>query len=205
MLATIAKCFLGQFADLRLHALHESRQVGMSFRPDVVDLLADDRPFLHAFSRGGYFQRVLLHGTDEMTNGVGKRIHQQRRRGDDQQEADDHQNGRGEPLLPADPAGEPLMQRIQRDRQDDRPDHQRQEWRKDLVAQHRECANQTGANQHIQQRRDDARCSNSASGCGSGFMGFVLSRGSAGHPQRTRGMATMRRKMGHFWCHSSFS
>ena len=150
MLATNAKCRPSQFTCLRLHALNESRQVGMSFRPDVVNLLADHRPFRHALSRGGYCQRVVLHGVDEITNGVGKRIHQQRRRDDDQQDADDHQNGRGKPLLAAYPAGEPLMQRIHRDRQDNRPHHQRQEWRKDQVAQHRQCANQTGANQHIQ-------------------------------------------------------
>jgi hypothetical protein len=64
-------------------------------------------------------QSVLLHSADEMTSGVGKRIQQQRHWSDDQQKADDYQNSRGEPLLPAESAGEPLMKRIQRNRKDD--------------------------------------------------------------------------------------
>ena len=37
---------LRQVADLRLHALHQRRQVGVRLRPDGVHLLADDRPIL---------------------------------------------------------------------------------------------------------------------------------------------------------------
>jgi hypothetical protein len=66
--------------------------------------------------------------------------------------ATDDENGRGDPLPAAGPAGEPAMERVHRDRQDGRPGRQRQERRKDLVAQNGQGGDQTGANQDIQQR-----------------------------------------------------
>jgi hypothetical protein len=119
------------------------------FGPNVVDLFPDDRPVLYARSRCRYLQCVLLYGPDEIVNGASKGVHQDRSRCDDQEAATDDHNGRGEALFSADPARERPVQWVERNRQNERPGHQRQERRKDDVAQPGQHADQPGPNQHI--------------------------------------------------------
>jgi hypothetical protein len=56
-------------------------------------------------------------------------------------------------LPAADPARQHLVQRANCDSEDQGPDHQRQERRKDLVAERREREDQAGADQHVEQHR----------------------------------------------------
>jgi hypothetical protein len=100
-------------------------------------------------------QRVVLHGADKIMNGAPKGIHQQHGRGDDEEDAADHHNGRGDSLLAAHRVGERSMQGIERDGQDERPHHQRQERRKDDVAERRQDSDEPGTNQYIQQTGRD--------------------------------------------------
>ena len=144
-------CFR-QFAYLWLHALHQRRQVRMGLRPNVVDLLADDRPCLDTGTRGWNLQRVVLHVVDQLLHRIAKRTHQHRRRHDDQHDANDDQQGCGQSLLAPDLAGQGLVERIERDGQDQRPDHQGQERGQDLVAKHGHGEDQAGTDQDIQQR-----------------------------------------------------
>ncbi len=125
----------GQLADLRLHALDEPGQVGVGAGPEVVDLLADDRPTPNALSRGRDVQGVLLHGTDEVVKRAAERVQEHRGRRDDEDASADDDQGRGQALAPPHPPSEPSMQGIEGDGQDDRPDHQGQEGREDDVAQ----------------------------------------------------------------------
>ena len=122
----------------------------MCLRPSVVDLAAHDRPVLDALPRCRYLECVVLHGPDKIMDGASKRVHQERSRHDDQQEASEYQDGRGEALFPTNPACKRSVQRIERDGQDDRPGHQRQEGCKDDVAKHRQYSDQAGANQYIE-------------------------------------------------------
>ena len=141
-----------QFANLWLHALHQRRQVRMGLRPHVVDLLADDRPGRDPGARGWNLQRIVLHVVDQLTHRIAKRTHQHRRRHDDQHDANDDQQGGRQSLLAPDLAGQELVERIERDGQDQRPDHQVQERGEDLVAQYGHGEDQAGTDQDLQQR-----------------------------------------------------
>ena len=142
-----------KLADLRLHALHERRQVGMRLRPDRVDPLADDRPVLDTRTRRGDLQRVIPDTVHELLHRVGERSHEHRGRRHDQRRAGERDQGRRQALLAAEPARQPLVKRINGDGQDQGPDHQRQEWRKDLVAQHRQYEYQARTDQHVEEQR----------------------------------------------------
>ena len=122
--------------------------------------LADDRPCLDPGTRGWNLQRIVLHVVDQLTHRIAKRTHQHRRRHDDQHDANDDQQGGRKSLLAPDLAGQGLVERIERDGQDQRPDHQVQERGEDLVAQHGHGEDQAGTDQDIQQR-DANRCSSS--------------------------------------------
>ena len=142
-----------QVADLRLHFLHERRQVGMRLRPVGVHLLADDRPLRHARAGRRDLQRVVLDGVHVILDRVCDRGHQ-RRRGCDDQHRSRECDQRGREALPAaDPARQHLVQRVQCNGEDQRPDHQSQERREDPVAECREREDQAGANQHVEQHR----------------------------------------------------
>ena len=84
---------------------------------------------------------------------IAQRTHQQRRRRYDQRDAHDDQQGGGQSLLAPDLAGEKLMERIERDGQDQRPEHQGQKRGENPVAQQDHGEDQTGADQDLQQRR----------------------------------------------------
>src|SRR6185295_13735118 len=99
----------------------------MCLRPKVVELVAHDWPVLDALPRCRYLECVVLYGPDKIMDGASKRVHQYRSRHDDQHEASEYQNGRGEALSPANPACKRSVQWRERDSQDDRPGHQRQE------------------------------------------------------------------------------
>ena len=89
---------------------------------------------------------------DQLLHRIAKRTHQHRRRHDDQHDANDDQQGGRQSLLAPDLAGQGLVERIERDGQNQRPDHQVQERGEDLVAQHGHGEDQAGTDQDIQQR-----------------------------------------------------
>ena len=108
----------------------------------------------------------------------------------------DH-DGRGEALLAADPACERSVQRIERDGQDERPDHQRQERREDDVAKPRQHSDQPGTNQHIEKAgRDDGIVPLAGLALGSGSIAMCAPTGP-GHAASIVPRASERR------CHSS--
>ena len=69
-----------------------------------------------------------------------------------------HQHSGRQALLAAHSAREHLMQRIQGYGQNQRPDHQRQEGRKNPIAERYHRDDQPGANQDIEQSRGYAVC-----------------------------------------------
>ena len=141
---------LGQVADLRLHALHQCRQIGVRLRPERVHLLADQRPVGDAFSWRRHLERVVLHVVDQSLHRVAERVHQRRGRHDDHDDAEQHEQRRGQSLAAADLRGHRLVQGIERDGQDQRPDHQGQERREHLKAEHGQGQDEAGANQDIE-------------------------------------------------------
>ena len=68
-----------------------------------------------AFPRCGELECVLLHGAHELVDGAAERVHQLCRRRDDEQDAAADDDRRGEALLAADLAGQPSVQRIERE------------------------------------------------------------------------------------------
>ena len=147
------ECRFREVADLRLHALHQRRQVGMRLRPVGMDLLADDRPLLHAGARRGNLQGVVLDGLHVFLHGIGQRSHQHRRGRDDQHRGRERDQGGRQALLAAEPARKHLVEGVQGDGEDQCPDHQRQERREDPVAQRRKGEDQAGADQHVEHLR----------------------------------------------------
>ena len=90
---------LCDFADLRLHALDQSRQVVVRRRPDRIELLADDGPRRDSVARGRDLERVLLHVDDQLTHRVAQRAHQHGGWHDDQGDAEENHDRRCKPLL----------------------------------------------------------------------------------------------------------
>jgi len=89
----------------------------------------------------------------ELLQRVGERSHEHCGRRHDQRRAGERDHGRRQPLLAPEPASQPLVKRINGDGQDQGPHHQRQEWRKDLVAQHRQYEYQARTDQHVEEQR----------------------------------------------------
>jgi hypothetical protein len=142
---------LGQVAKLRLQALHHRGQVGMRLRPEAMDLLPDDRPLRNARWRGGHLQRVVAHLVRDVVDGVTQLEHERRGGNPDQDDPAQHHRGGREPLSASHPAGEHLVRRIERHRQDQRPHHEGEERREDLVAQHRHDDQHPGTDEDIEQ------------------------------------------------------
>ena len=134
--ATMPSADLREVADLRLHALHQRRQVGMRLRPERMELLADDRPFRDARARraesAGYCPARLAR--IPAPNRPSEPISTARGRHDQHGAEERDQRGR-QALLAAEPARQPGAADTC-DGQDQCPDHQGQERREDPVAQH---------------------------------------------------------------------
>ena len=148
---------LGQGADLRLQALDERRQILVGSRPCGVNLLADDRPFGDARRGRGNHQRVVAHAVDQVVQRVAQRAHQHGGRQDDDHDAHERQQRRCKPLPSAHLSRQLLVRRIQRDRQDQRPRHQADEGRKDLVAEDRQGQHQSCPDQDVHQPLGQSR------------------------------------------------
>ena len=150
---------LGEVADLRLQALHQRRQVGVRPRPDRVDLLADDRPFGDARSRRRNLQRVVSARRGSAA-APSRRANSSARRWARRSAATPSSaiSVAASPCRP--PIVAPaLVQRIQGDGQDQRPDHQGQEGREDPVAQQRQRQDQRrrGSGRRAAATRSSAR------------------------------------------------
>ena len=140
---------LREVADLRLHALHQRRQVGVRLRPERMQLRADDRPVGHGVTRRRDLERVGLHVVNESLHRVAQRTHEHGGRHNDQRDAENHDQRRGKPLPPADLAGNKLVHGIQRNGQDQCPQQQGQERRDGPVAQQRQGQHQADADEDI--------------------------------------------------------
>ena len=116
-----------------------------------MQLFADERPFLDICTRGWDLQAVVLYVTDQGVNGIAKGTHQDDGWRHQQHEASEHQQRRGAALFAAHFVGQDLMQGIDSDRQDQGPEHQGKEGRKDLVAQHDHGEDQASTNQDVKQ------------------------------------------------------
>ena len=148
-----AQCSFREVADLRLHALHQRRQVGVRARPERMHLLADHGPLGHAIARRRDREGVRLHVADQLMHRVAQRAHQQRRRRDDQDDAEEHQDGRRKPLLAPHLRRESLVQWVQRDCQDHGPGREGQERREDLVAEHGHDQDEAGPDEYVEESR----------------------------------------------------
>ncbi len=144
---------LGEVADLRLHALHQCRKIGVGLRPEGMHLLPDQWPAGDAFSRRRYLQGVVLDVVDEAPYRVAERAHERGGRHHDDHDSQQHQQRRRKPLTATQLRGDRLLQGIETDGQDQRPGHEVQERRKHLKAQHDDGQDQAGANQDVQKER----------------------------------------------------
>ena len=82
---------------------------------------------------------------------VAQRTHQHGGWHDDQGDAEENHDRRCKPLLSSDLGREVLVQRIERDGQNQGPDHQGQERREDLIAKHDQCQDEAGTDEYVQQ------------------------------------------------------
>ena len=123
----------------------------MGLRPPGVNLFADERPLGYTGTRGRNLQRIVLDTLNETLQGVGQRAQQHGARRHNHDRADDRDDRRRQSLLFPHPACERLMQRVDRNRQDQRPDHQGQEGREDPIAQQDNGQNKAGADQDVEQ------------------------------------------------------
>ena len=132
MLATNAERRLGQVADLRLQALHQRRQIVVRLRPERVDLLADQRPLGDACARRRHLQRVVLHVVDQVA-APSRRASSSAPRSARRSATTPSRTSSvaGQPCRPPIFAASDWCSGIQRDGQDQRPDHQAQEGRED--------------------------------------------------------------------------
>ena len=143
---------LGEVADLRLHALHECGQIVVRLRPECVHLLADQRPLGDACSWRRHLERVVLHVVDEPVHRVAERVHQRRGRHDDHDDAEQHEQRRGQSLTAAELCGHRLMQGIESDGQNQRPGHEAQERGEHLKAEHDQGQDEAGANEDVEKQ-----------------------------------------------------
>ena len=132
-------------------ALDQCRQVGVRRRPDRMQLFADHGPRRDGVGRSRDLERVFLHVDDQLMHRVAQRTHQHRGWHDDQGDAEEDHDRRRKPLLASDLVGKVLVQRIERDGQNQGPDHQGQERREDLVAKHDQRQDEAGTDEHVQQ------------------------------------------------------
>ena len=99
----------------------------------------------------GNHERVVPYAIDQLIHRIAERTGQQHRRRDDQAEAEKDDQGGGKPLPAANPVRQHLVQRIEGDRQDQCPQHHRQERRKEVVAQQHERKHEAGTDENIEQ------------------------------------------------------
>ena len=133
-------------------ASSRSEQAGRCTRPTRTHR-ASRRP--RATSRcpraGPGSRAALLHVDDQLMHRVAQRAHQHGGRHEDQGDAEEDQDRRGQSLLSSHLVRKVLVQRIERDRKNHRPDHQRQERREDPVAKHDQRQDEAGTDEHVQQ------------------------------------------------------
>ena len=144
---------LGQVTDLRLQALDQRRQVGRAPVANTAWIFSPDHAAIRrrpacgggicsVFCCTSSISRCTESPSEFTSTAVGTTI---------SATPSSVISVAAQPLPPAHPGGQRLVQRIQRDGQDQRPDHQHQEGREDPVAQHHQGQDQAGANQHVEQ------------------------------------------------------
>ena len=146
----------GEFADLRLLALHKGGQIVVRLAPHGVELFADDGPARDGRGRGRDLQCVLLHGLDQGPDGVTQRTHQQGDRHDENCDPEQRQQSRGEPGPSAEKGGDAQVQGVEGHREDQGPDREREEGGQNAVAEQRQREENGGADQHIEQAAGEA-------------------------------------------------
>ena len=115
MLATKASDAFAEVADLRLHALHQCRKIGVSLRPERMHFRPDHGPFGDAFSRRRYLQGVVLDVVDEAPYRVAERAHERGGRHHDDHDSQQHQQRRRKSLAATQLRGDRLLQGIETD------------------------------------------------------------------------------------------
>ncbi|MNJ63702.1 hypothetical protein D3C77_596200 [compost metagenome] len=119
--------------------------------PDAVERRADQRPVADVQGRWRYFDDLVFEALDAQPDRLGHRGAEQAQGADQARQADNHQNSRRPAGAVAKDAGQTLVQGVEGDGQDYRPEHQAQEWLEDLEAEHHQYRNQSCSDQNIQQ------------------------------------------------------
>mgnify|MGYP003693835619 CR=1 FL=1 len=99
MPATAPSTQIASFTDLRLHALHECRKVGVCLRPERMDVRADDGPSFHTRAWSRNLHGVGLDALHEFLRRVAQRTHQQARRHHEERHTNENDQ-RGRQSLP---------------------------------------------------------------------------------------------------------
>jgi hypothetical protein len=113
--------------ELRRELLREAGQVGCRPLPVLVQRLAHHRPARDRLGRLRNLETALLDRCHGALDGVGNRDAHEADRHDQDEDGEQHDQGRGATILAAQPGLEPALQRVDRDRQDHRPEHQVEE------------------------------------------------------------------------------
>ncbi|MNF84633.1 hypothetical protein D3C84_670040 [compost metagenome] len=149
----------GQFAqqaeaetfDLRDVFGCEPGKIGGRLLPQCIHLVTYQRPLRHRLRRRRNSHALLLDDAHRTFHGIGNRRAQQVDRHHQDDDRHQHDHRRNAAVLLPQRASESLLQRIQRDRQDHRPQHQVTERAEYLETEQHQHNNQSGADQHIQQ------------------------------------------------------
>ena len=113
--------------------------------------LAHERPAGHRVRWRRDVERSTPDHRDGAVRGFRHRDTEQVDRHREYAYRDEHDQRRGSTLAVAEPARNGAFHRIERDREDQRPDHQMHERMEYLIAEDHERSDQAGTDQHIQQ------------------------------------------------------
>jgi len=116
-----------------------------------MKLVANKGPGFHGCRRRRNMDGVVLQCLKQVLDMAGKGGTQHHGRNTDQQQTGQYQKRRGPALPIANLRGQTLMQRIERDPEDQPPEHQAHEWRQDIRTQVNQNRNDSDANQDLGQ------------------------------------------------------
>ncbi|MNN36322.1 hypothetical protein D3C81_1502150 [compost metagenome] len=141
----------GEVPDLRRGLLQHAGEVGGRLQPEAMHGLADQRPLGHRVCGWRNMQGAALQRGGSFPGRFHQRTAEQVHRHQQDGQPDQRQQRRRTPVVVPQISAQAQVQRVEGDGQDQRPEHQVEEWVEHLVAEHDQHQDQTGADQHVQQ------------------------------------------------------
>jgi hypothetical protein len=137
--------------DLGRESVRESRQICRGLHPEIVQTLADERPACNRPGRRRNAKAAALDDGRDVIHRVRCGHAQHVGRHKDDRERGQNDQRRDQSAVAARCASQPNQQRMERDRQNQRPDQQIEKRDDDPEAEDREHDDEPSADQHIQQ------------------------------------------------------